>query len=73
MRHESEGPSSSPDLFALVFETRARDYTELVTGRFGVADVAAQFADARQRTAVSARSVRQDDRPAGRMTLLAAE
>jgi hypothetical protein len=60
MRH------SSPFLFA-PSDTRTRDGAEVVTGRFGEADVAVQFTEARLRTA--SRSVRQDDRPAGRMTM----
>jgi len=65
MRH------SSPDSFALS-APRFRDATELVTGRLDVTTVAAEGGDARQRTPVAMRSFRQDDRPAGRMTLLAA-
>jgi hypothetical protein len=65
MRH------SSPVLF-VPFESRVRETTELVTGRRYGTDVATQFAEARERL-VSARSIRQDDRPAGRMTLLPAE
>ena len=66
MRH------SSPFLFA-PSDIHTRGDAEVVLGRFGEADVAAQFAEARQRTVASLRMVRQDDRPAGRMTLLAAE
>jgi hypothetical protein len=59
-------------MFALS-DSRVRDYTELATGRFGELDLATQLAQARLRTSLPVRPARQDDRPAGRMTLLAAE
>ena len=65
MRHPS------PEVFVKLVEPRRYEVSEIVTGRYGVADVAAQFTEARHRTFATPRLVRQDDRPAGRMTLLA--